>query len=96
MLIKQVTIVSPFALIDKVCTLYGSTAWAFLWILPIYIYILSHGVKTLKRHAQLIAKSTSGDGDEVGVSFNKSSISFETASEISLSNGYLDWYQTSK
>ena len=29
-----------------------------------------------------------GDGDEVGVSFNRSSLSFEPATEISLSNGF--------
>ena len=30
----------------------------------------------------------SGDGDEVGVSFNRSSLSFEIATEILLSNRY--------
>ena len=29
----------------------------------------------------------SGDGDEVGVTFNRSPLSLETATEISLSNG---------
>ena len=38
----------------------------------------------LKWHNLLIAISTSGDGNEVGVSFDRSSLS----SEISLSNGY--------
>ena len=32
----------------------------------------------------------SGDGDEMGVSFNRSPLLFETATENLLSNGYCD------
>ena len=42
------------------------------------MYVLSH--------PQLIATSASGDGDEVGVSFNRSPLSFETTTDISLLN----------
>ena len=49
-----------------------------------YPYVLSHGVTTLNWHAQLIAISAGGDGDEVGVSFKGSPLSFETDTEIRL------------
>ena len=50
-------------------------------------WILHQGDTALKWHTKLIAISASGDGDAVGESFN-SSLSFETAIEISLSNDY--------
>ena len=47
-----------------------------------FLCVLSHGVMALKWHDQLTAISASGDGDEVGVSFNRSSLSvFKTATE---------------
>ena len=49
-----------------------------------------------KWHTQLIAISAQGDGDELGVSFDCPLLSFVTATEILLSNGYLDCLQSLK
>ena len=40
-------------------------------------WILHQGITTLKWHTQLIAISTRGDGNEVGESFNSSSLYFQ-------------------
>ena len=46
-----------------------------------FLCVLSHGVTALKWHDQLTAISAHGDGDEVVVSYDRSSLIFETATE---------------